>query len=71
MQIFDQKQRQNAQRSFLWQLARRLGAACSLELSDSITHAVTLASQTDKSLAAKKQGALVVHPDWLLTCETR
>jgi hypothetical protein len=71
LQIFDQKRKLSAPESFLWKLALRLGASCSLDLTPATTHTVTLAPSTEKAIKAIKQGAHVVHPEWLLACETR
>ena len=71
MQVFDSKRAAAPKANFLWQLATRLGAACSLQLSEGTTHVVALCAHTDKCHAAAKQGAKLVHPEWLLACEAQ
>lgn len=48
--------------------ALQLGARCSLQLDDTITHVVAGSSKTDKALLARKRSIPVVSPDWLFAC---
>ncbi|GAB4818767.1 hypothetical protein N2152v2_005813 [Parachlorella kessleri] len=48
----------------LWRLAEDLGAQCSTELCQSVTHVVAT-DHTDKTRWAKKLGKRVVNPNWL------
>lgn len=48
--------------------ALQLGAKCSLELDDTITHVVAGSFKTEKALLARKKGIPVVSPEWLFAC---
>nr|GMD61688.1 RNA polymerase II C-terminal domain phosphatase-like 4 [Ipomoea batatas] len=49
----------------LWRMAEQLGATCSAEVDDSVTHVVSLDAGTEKSRWALKQNKFVVHPKWI------
>ncbi|KAH9625612.1 hypothetical protein KSS87_016088 [Heliosperma pusillum] len=49
----------------LWKIAEQLGATCSTEFGDSVTHVVSLDPGTDKSRWAVREGKFLVHPRWL------
>ncbi|KAL9261354.1 RNA polymerase II C-terminal domain phosphatase-like 4-like protein [Drosera capensis] len=48
-----------------WRMAEQLGATCSTEVDDSITHVVSLDPGTEKSQWALKHDKFLVNPDWI------
>ncbi|GAB2291665.1 RNA polymerase II C-terminal domain phosphatase-like 4 [Dionaea muscipula] len=61
--VFPMNYRADADR--YWKLAEQLGASCSREVDDSVTHVVSLDPGTEKSQWALKQKKLLVHPRWI------
>ncbi|GAB2219300.1 hypothetical protein Droror1_Dr00006935 [Drosera rotundifolia] len=48
-----------------WRMAEQLGATCSTEVEDSITHVVSLDPGTEKSQWALKHDKFLVNPGWI------
>ncbi|KAL9229362.1 hypothetical protein vseg_004837 [Gypsophila vaccaria] len=49
----------------LWKMAEQLGATCTINLGESVTHVVSPETGTNKSRWAVKEGKFLVHPRWL------
>ncbi|KAF6147892.1 hypothetical protein GIB67_014472 [Kingdonia uniflora] len=49
----------------LWLMAEQLGATCTTERNQSVTHVVSLEAGTDKAHWARKRGKFLVHPRWI------
>ncbi|XP_075077525.1 RNA polymerase II C-terminal domain phosphatase-like 4 isoform X2 [Nicotiana tabacum] len=54
-----------AENHHLWKLAEQLGATCSTEVDQSVTHVVSMDAGTDKSRWAVKEKKFLVHPRWI------
>ncbi|XP_070044723.1 RNA polymerase II C-terminal domain phosphatase-like 4 isoform X2 [Nicotiana tomentosiformis] len=54
-----------AENHHLWKLAEQLGATCSTEVDQSVTHVVSMDAGTDKSRWAVKEEKFLVHPRWI------
>ncbi|KAK3437945.1 hypothetical protein EUGRSUZ_C02588 [Eucalyptus grandis] len=49
----------------LWKMAEQLGATCTVDLDDSVTHVVATNAGIEKSRWAVKEKKLLVHPRWI------
>ncbi|KAL3746323.1 hypothetical protein ACJRO7_015303 [Eucalyptus globulus] len=49
----------------LWKMAEQLGATCTVDLDDSVTHVVATDAGTEKSRWAVKEKKSLVHPRWI------
>lgn len=49
----------------IWKMAEQLGALCSKEVDDSVTHVVSTDGGTEKSRWALKNKKFLVHTRWL------
>lgn len=54
-----------AENYHLWRMAEQLGATCSTEVDESITHVVSGDTGTDKSRWAVKEKKFLVNQGWI------
>ncbi|XP_038710166.1 RNA polymerase II C-terminal domain phosphatase-like 4 isoform X2 [Tripterygium wilfordii] len=54
-----------AEKHQLWKMAEQLGASCSTELDQTVTHVVSTDAGTEKSRWAVKEKKFLVHPRWI------
>ncbi|XP_019163218.1 PREDICTED: RNA polymerase II C-terminal domain phosphatase-like 4 isoform X2 [Ipomoea nil] len=55
----------HAENHHLWRMAEQLGATCTTELDQSVTHVVSMDAGTEKSRWAQKENKFLVHPKWI------
>ncbi|KAF5725871.1 RNA polymerase II ctd phosphatase putative isoform 1 [Tripterygium wilfordii] len=54
-----------AEKHHFWKMAEQLGASCSTELDQTVTHVVSTDAGTEKSRWAVKEQKFLVHPTWI------
>ncbi|RAL43988.1 hypothetical protein DM860_014125 [Cuscuta australis] len=54
-----------AEKHHLWRIAEQLGATCSIEVDESVTHVVSMDAGTEKSRWARQNKKFLVHPKWI------
>nr|GMD37772.1 RNA polymerase II C-terminal domain phosphatase-like 4 [Ipomoea batatas] len=54
-----------AENHHLWRMAEQLGATCTTELDQSVTHVVSMDAGIEKSRCAQQENKFLVHPKWI------
>lgn len=54
-----------AEHHHLWKMAEQLGATCSTEVDESVTHVVSADAGTEKSRRAVQENKFLVSPGWI------
>ncbi|VFQ76120.1 unnamed protein product [Cuscuta campestris] len=49
----------------LWRMSEQLGATCSMEVDESVTHVVSTDAGTEEARWARQNNKFLVHPNWV------